>query len=256
MKSLAFVLFTLCSITCNAENNSGNSTTQNIILGEVTQISLNSAALQQQRQLMVYLPEHYSTGEKHYPVLYLLDGERHLNHTITAYKLYRELALVPEMLIVAIPNFQAPDARQNDFYHAKQKFREFLKSEVLATINQTYRTNGDNSLYGHSLAGFFTLDLLSQAPELFKRYIAASPPLHSTGKALYRTLLKVEFEAPKVLYITLASPEDEGDNVTSAFNLFLANMNNAMPDNLSFQHDRFNDQTHISNYYVTLFNGS
>ena len=62
--------------------------------------SIQSMILNESRQLVVSLPESYHTGDKVYPVLYLLDGNE--TGLLDAILVTRKLRT--EMIIVAIPN--------------------------------------------------------------------------------------------------------------------------------------------------------
>jgi hypothetical protein len=55
------------------------------------------------------------------------------------------------------------------------KFLGFIKNELIPYINKQYPSNGDNTLWGHSLSGMFVLYALVKEPMLFKSYIALDP---------------------------------------------------------------------------------
>lgn len=147
-----------------------------IIIGEQT--SIYSKVLNEERQLLIHLPESYhSSGDRKYPVLYTLDGNTHFKHiTGTVDWLSRNTGRIPQMIVVAIVNTD----RRRDMTTAyneggADKFRQFIKEELIPHIDQQYRTHSFRILAGHSMAGFFTLDTLLKDPTLFKGYIAMSP---------------------------------------------------------------------------------
>ncbi|ACV27514.1 alpha/beta hydrolase-fold protein [Kangiella koreensis] len=70
-----------------------------LLIGTVTQVELHSKVLNQSRSISIHLPEAYTKSENAYPVLYLLDGERHLPHALLATRLYLELEAIPELII-------------------------------------------------------------------------------------------------------------------------------------------------------------
>ena len=252
MYRVIFLFFAMVALSCQALDMSQ----KELILGKATEMTLKSAVLNEQRNILVHLPEGYlKNSNKSYPTLYLLDGERHLNHTILAYRLYRELEKVPDIIIVAIPNIMEDGIRERDLYHQRDKFRMFIEKEVMGAVNDTFRTNGDDALYGHSLAAFFTLDSLAASPELFDRYIAASPPLQRHEESIYKAIAAHALDNKKFLYFTLGSAQDEGEAVTRAYYRFAEQLGNKAPDNLSWRHEVLADQSHISNYYITLFKG-
>lgn len=226
-----------------------------LVVGKATQIQIDSTILQQQRNIVVHLPDNYHSSQQRYPTLYLLDGERHLNHAVLATQLYQELNQVPQLIIVAIHNRSQEDARSHDLYHNRKQFAEFMGKELREYIDARYRTTQDATLYGHSLAAFFTVDLLSAHPEYFDRYIAASPPLQNFAADFYQKLVGQNPMKPKPLYLTMASRTAEGDEVFDAYLKFTQLLENKTPGNLQWTAEVFADQNHITNYYISFFKG-
>ncbi len=57
-------------------------------------------------------------------------------------------------------------------------FVEFLRTQLLAHIEAAYPADPTRrTLMGHSLAGYFVLDLMSRRPEMFSGYISFSPSI-------------------------------------------------------------------------------
>lgn len=232
-------------------------------IGKTSRISIDSMVLKENRKLLIHLPDSYTESNKPYPVLYLLDGERHMDHAMVASQLLQKQARVPELIIVAITNKGAwgNDAgmRQRDLQVEKEKFVLYIKNEVMPYVDKSYRTTGLNTLFGHSLAGYFATNLLANQPELFKNYIAASPVIQSEEVDIYNRLLTTfsgKNTAGKSLYFTLAS-EDEArrKSVTLAINHFAKLLTKKAPESLDWQYEFFDNQTHSSIYYPTFFAG-
>ena len=228
---------------------------QPLLSEKVKKIELVSQALNQTRPISIFLPPNYSTSDKRYPTLYLLDGERHLPHAVLATKMYQELGVVPELIIVAIENLADDGARERDLYHDKDKFIAFIKTELKSYVENSFRTTQDSTLYGHSLAGFFTINTLAKYPNLFNKYIAASPPLQGLEKELYKELNRHNFPNNKHLYLTIAAKKEEGEASYDAYINFVQSLTTKAPTNLIWQHKIMEEQSHISNYYITFFNG-
>lgn len=229
---------------------------KNISIGVGSQILIDSKVLKENRSLLVSLPDGYTKSNNRYPVLYLLDGERHFNHSILATRLLNEQKRAPELIIVAIQN--AEGARQRDFSFKKENFTLFLKNEVMAYVNKTYRTTGLNTLYGHSLTGYYTMNLLVSHPELFKNYIAASPPMQANDSEIYNKVLRIinaKDILDKSLYFTSANPAEEKKAVTQSINHFVKLLTEKSPEKLLWNYERLNDETHITGYYLTFFKG-
>ena len=230
-------------------------TAETLFIGEVITLQYPSEVLQQNRTVKVYLPDGYDKSTQTYPTLYLLDGERHLAHAVLASRLHQELGNIPRQIIVAINNLAQDGARENDFYHQKAKFAQFIGAELQPYIAKTFSASKSATLYGHSLAAYFTVDLLSTQPALFDRYIAASPPLQRHANDIYQQLLGQTLVPGKTLYITMAPQDVEGEAVFSAYQQLTSMLSANTPQHLQWQAQVMAEQSHISNYYISFFNG-
>lgn len=234
-----------------------NAKEESLYIGKVDTISINSSDLNMERVIKVYAPDSYALSDSQltYPVLYLLDGERHLNHAILATRLLSEIGKAPELIIVAITN-KDEDTRQQDLQLSKDKFTRFLK-EVRARVNSSYRTSGHNSLFGHSLAGFYVVSLLAEHPELFDNYIAASPALTNKDENLFNKIASMTNEklSKKSLYFSSAPESEEGKKVAVGINNFLAELKALKSKRIRWHYDLNKKQTHITNYYPSFFDG-
>jgi len=232
-------------------------------IGEASRVSIDSKVLGENRNFLINLPESYDSSNKSYPVVYLLDGERHFNHAIVATQILQKQERVPELIIVAITNSHSwasdKSTRQRDLGYEKEKFVQYIKNEMMPYVNKNYRTTGLNTLFGHSLAGYFSTHLLATQPELFTNYIAASPVLQGEEIDFYNKILSnnnIKNHTEKSFYFTLAS-EDEArrKSVTDAVNNFVKLLTRQTPKNLNWHYEFFDNQTHGSIYFPTFFPG-
>ena len=76
---------------------------QQISIGET--VSVQSELLGEDRSLMIFLPESYSSSSFSYPVLYLLDGEPEFLHTAGIVEFLAGADQIPELIVgvVALP---------------------------------------------------------------------------------------------------------------------------------------------------------
>jgi predicted alpha/beta superfamily hydrolase len=141
-------------------------------------IVFTSKMYNEERILLVSLPENYNESNKNYPVIYRLDGESIFLETITETKRLTDLQ---EFIIVCIQNVDRgrdmlPSISQ---YSPKdgsnEKFLLFFKNELIPYIDNNYRTSDFKILCGQSTSGLFTLFTFLQEPGLFNAYIAISP---------------------------------------------------------------------------------
>ena len=217
-------------------------------------ISIKSEVLGTDRNLIIHLPTGYEESTQQYPVLYLLDGERHIYHAVITAELLHKAKKIPELIIVAIANKE--NMRERDLNTESEKFTRFLSSEVMTYVESHYRTSGLNTLFGHSLAGFYTADLFANSSELFDNYIAASPPLQGDEIEIYNKIIAHKnTQKPKALYFTLANAAAEGNDVANAMTNFVSLINTKAPNNLNWHYQPLAEQTHITTSYLTLFHG-
>jgi predicted alpha/beta superfamily hydrolase len=146
--------------------------------------SLHSGILKQERLIQVFLPPGYKPGSTDkYDVLYVLDGGNWNVGLISQVQYFVEgQGNMPPTIIVSVmgidrnieltpthlKSWNAPTGGADNFLG-------FIKNELIPYINKTYPSNGDNTLWGHSLGGMFVLYALLNEPTLFKSYIAVDP---------------------------------------------------------------------------------
>ncbi|MBB5645342.1 alpha/beta hydrolase-fold protein [Pedobacter cryoconitis] len=147
--------------------------------------SLSSNLLNQKRMIEVFLPQDYEPGsDRKYDVLYVLDGGNWNTGLIKETQHFLEAtSLMPSTIIVSVLGID----RNKDLSptHLKgwetsggaDKFLGFLKNELIPYIDKKYPSNGENTLWGHSLGGLFVTYALLNEPQAFKSYIAVDPSL-------------------------------------------------------------------------------
>ena len=145
--------------------------------------SVHSAILNQQRMIQVFVPPGYKAGSaEKYDVLYVLDGGNWNTGLIAQLQRFVESQdFMPHTIIVSIMepdrNADLTPTHIDVWTHSggAGKFLGFIKNDLIPYINTHYPSNGDNTLWGHSLSGMFVLYTLVNEPTLFKSYIAIDP---------------------------------------------------------------------------------
>lgn len=219
-------------------------------------ITFASEVLQEQRKLLVNLPEKYKTSDKSYPVLFLLDGNRHFFHSLASSSTLVEEQRMPESIIVAITNGE--NTRRRDLAQQSEHFLTFIKQEVIPLIEKTYRTTDIRTLFGHSLAGYFTINALMTQPELFSHYIAASPVLQVNKEqvlANYKKNAKPNWLAAKSLYLSLGEVNAEGKRASQAFDKFTVMLEEQPTAQLRSLAESMPTQVHMTTPNLTLYQG-
>lgn len=159
------------------------------------QVEIFSKVLDEQRSLLIKLPRDYHIDEnKHYPVLYTLDGETHFAHVSgTVDWLSLQAFRIPEMIVVAVVNTnRGRDMSATYNGGGANDFLAFLDKELLPFIDKNYRTQPFRLLAAHSMAGHFALNAYRQNAQLFNAYITMSPFFRQDRKEIQLTDLLAE----------------------------------------------------------------
>ncbi len=149
------------------------------------------------RRVMVAWPEE-SPPAAGYPVLYLLDGAATFGTLVEAIRMraHRPAAtgVVPAVVVGIGSEREGPyDRVRRTFDYTppnaagaatgletggRDAFERFLLGELAERIESRYPIDSSRrSLLGHSLGGFFVLDLLLRRPDAYTGYVAISPSI-------------------------------------------------------------------------------
>jgi predicted alpha/beta superfamily hydrolase len=238
---------------CDAQTDGGN-----VVIGKYRNIF--SKILNEERTILVQLPQSYEKERNRYPVIYCLDGDDLSLAFAAATVRILSHRTIPEMIVVAIGNTD----RSRDMFPVRLEGRPttgsadnflcFLIEELIPFVDQNYRTENVRILYGASAAGLFTVYALLARPDSFSAYIASSPmigrcPEFISKKA--KSLFGSEKSLKKVLYITYG----KGDSppVTEAVPSFVKSIEAATPVDFIFELKIIEDEGHIP--YTSLYDG-
>lgn len=165
----------------------------------------HSAILPDDRDLIVYLPEEYERGDRHYPVLYLHDGQNLFDGNTsyipgrtwsvheTADRLIADGEVEP-LIIVGIYNTgehrileYTPTADPKYGGGEGGLYGRLLVDEMKPFIDRTYRTLAGpehTGLGGSSLGGLVTLYLGLLRPDIFGKLAVLSPSVWWDQKSI------------------------------------------------------------------------
>lgn len=226
--------------------------------------SLNSAVLNQKRFIQVFIPSDYKPGStEKYDVLYVTDGgnwnislvtqlqrfiqnEGHMPPTIivSVMGIDRNIELTPTVL----KTWNAPTG-------GADKFLAFFKEELIPYINKNYPSNGDNTLWGHSLGGMFVTYAMLQEPGLFKSFIAADPSYwwdNSYVPKMAAEKLQALNSSPATLFITGREGIPFHDMRIDTMETILKKY---APTSLKWKLVTYNGETHSSLRLKTIYEG-
>lgn len=140
-------------------------------------------------QIYVRYPEGYDADtERHYPVVYMLDGDSIFPMLAPTHQFLTYDEKLPEALIIGIAyggfdasvnkrnvdfNFAAPEVKTGE--DGAAAFLAFLKQELIPDIERRYRADPNRRiLVGQSLGGNFVLWSAYKDPDLFWGRIASN----------------------------------------------------------------------------------
>ena len=145
--------------------------------------------------ILVSVPDGYSSSNKRYPVLYVLDGDIAFGMAASISRYLQVGNNIPELIIVGIGygaiNKSAGEKRRRDYRPTQtggtENFADFLNKELIPYIDKNYKTIlGDRTINGYSLGGLFCLYTLFTRPESFSKYIIGSPNLSWDDYSIFR----------------------------------------------------------------------
>ncbi|GAA4312185.1 alpha/beta hydrolase-fold protein [Pontixanthobacter gangjinensis] len=221
-----------------------------VSISQIKYESFSSQKLGETRQIKIQLPRNYEKNtEKRYPVVVVLDGDYLFEPVAGLVDYYSYWDDAPEMIVVGI---NQDGTRMNDTYYSDQnflpegkgaKFFEFIGMELLAKLDQNYRTANFKIIVGHDFtANFINYYLLKQNP-IFKGYVNLSPDL-APEMANWVTSALNKSESRKWFYMATGSDDvpDLKDNIIS-FDGQLKGLSNEL---VGYKFDNFEDATHYS----------
>lgn len=155
---------------------------------EIIDDSVFSKVLNEQRHIRIHLPDEYLPGfPARFDVIYILDGEAHFSDFLYIYNFARDQNFIPPLILISVPNTYTKDGNMrdrdftpertsdNDKSGGADNFVSFFRDELIPYISKKLPVSGDNSLFGHSLGGLFTMYVLLKEPGLFSSYYCSDP---------------------------------------------------------------------------------
>jgi hypothetical protein len=162
--------------------------------------TMASKTLGEDRVINVYTPPGYDSAGAAYPVVYMPDGGlgEDFPHIANAIDSLIALDVIEPVILVGIENTErrrdltgpttvASDSTIAPRVGGSAAFRGFIRDELMPDIRARYRTAGETTIVGESLAGLFIVETFLLEPGLFTNYIALSPSLWWNDSDLVRT---------------------------------------------------------------------
>jgi predicted alpha/beta superfamily hydrolase len=231
---------------------------QNYIIGKA--IKIRSAVLNEERTLLINLPDDYDVSQRRYPVLFLLDGDAHFHHVTGIVHFFTVRNMIPPLIVIALPNID----RTRDFSPTSidkrltsggaDRFLEFFQEELIPYVDSHYRTHPYRIIVGHSLGGLFAIYALLTQPDVFNAYIAISPSLSYDNELLLKkasAFLEKSPELKKFLFMTVGNEPKYIPRLES-FSKILEEM---APEGLEWKYTYMEKEDHVSITHRSIYDG-
>lgn len=233
-------------------------------------VQIESKVLGESRTILVRTPATYRTGAQSYPVLYLTDGDRQIEHLSALADFLAREGRIPQTILVGITNTdrtrdltptrvaaQTLDSQQFNFPTSggADRFLDFIEQEVMPHVEKNYRTQPYRVFAGHSFGGLFAMHAALTRPALFNAVIAASPTLTWDNRYVYRRAeewAKRKASAPRTLVFSVGN---EGAELDREFDALEALLEARAPKNFEWKALRFPDEDHGSVLLPTHYEG-
>lgn len=256
MKTFIAFIFSMLTIIY-WQQGLAQTTSTKINVGE--SFTFHSNILNEDRTILVYMPDGYAESNESYPVLYLTDGETHFIQTGGTINFLSSpgIGYMPKLIIVGITNTNRTRDLTPMPIHGKdsqfpdgggaEEFLHFITSELKPLIRSKYRTSPFEILAGTSLGGLFTINTFINHPESFNAFFAVSPALWWDKREIILkadSLLQKPIHTNQFLYFTLCSGDSkELQESTLKFQNILQSRTQ---DSLHWQTMFIKDETHNS----------
>jgi len=228
--------------------------------GTIKTLTIKSAVLGEDRTVLVRTPVGYESNKVRYPVLYMTDGDAHINHTASTIEFLTQNGRIPELIIVGVTNTDR--ARDLTPVKSTQKnpagelqfptsggadnFLKFFETELIPEIEKQYRVQPYRIFAGHSLGGLFAIHAMMTKPGLFNSYVAVSPSLQwEDDSELKRAeeFLKNQKEMKVTLFVSIGN---EPGGIGADFDKFKELLSKTNIAGFDWQAERMADEDHGS----------
>jgi enterochelin esterase-like enzyme len=161
-------------------------------------IEVYSENLQEQWTVWVSLPRYYEENDYRCHLVIHLDAQE-INQANTIRTIRDELfengGYIQPVILVGVEQ-KNRRIEMNPNGETGIAFRKFLTQELIPFIDSTYRTYPDRIISGHSLGGYYALDLWRRCPE-FKNCFAFSPAVYNDNNRISAEIADYLKTAPK-----------------------------------------------------------
>src|SRR5215472_5677819 len=247
---------------------------QNLAPPAPERIVIHSNVLNEDRPILVRMPAQAPGARNKYPVLYLTDGDRHINEVGGIVDFLAAHDRCSPLIIVGIPNTdrnrdltpthadeKGPDGAVTERLPTSggaDKYLQFIQTELFPEIEKRYPTVAYRILAGHSFGGLFAIHALITHTDMFNSYIALSPSLQwDDGATLHQAqqFFARTKELHKTLFFSLANEGSIPNPMGQNFEAFQKIFATSMPKGFIVRSERYPDEDHGSTTLLAHYAG-
>jgi predicted alpha/beta superfamily hydrolase len=246
---------------------------QNLAPPVPERITIHSNVLNEDRAILVRMPAAAQGKKDRYPVLYLADGDGHINEVGAIIDFLASNGRCTPLIIVGIPNtdrtrdltpthadLKGPDGALQPFPTSGggDKFLEFIQTELFPEIEKRYPTQPYRVFAGHSLGGLLAIHALIAHPDMFNAYIAVSPSLqwddqHTLHQA--QQFFAKQKELKKTLFFSLGNEGAQPNPMGEGFEQLQKTFATSTPKDFIVRSARYPDEDHGSTTFLAHYAG-
>lgn len=212
----------------------------------------HSKSMDEDRTVMIGVPQGYEKSTKKYPVFYLLDAQWAFDITKQCLDWLSnpQYGLIPEMIVVSIHT--GGDNRTRDLTPTQDrnskagggadKLYQFIKNELVPFVDKNYRTYNYRVLGGASFGGVFVMHAFHSDPQFFNGYISLSPSMWWDGNILLDRTRELLIKNPNLKSKLFTSVTNEG--ISMGVDSLASILTKYAPKTLAWKFDKHTDEVH------------
>ena len=234
---------------------------------------IHSNILNEDRVIWVRMPGASRSGKSKYPVVYLMDGDSHINEIGGTIDFLASQNRMPPLLVVGIANTDrvrdltpTHGGMRNDDGSVEvvptsgggDKFLDFIASELIPEIEKRYATQPYRVFAGHSLGGLTVIHTLITRPNLFNAYLAVSPSLQwDDSRTLHQAqaFFAHQKDLRKALFFSLANEGNTDNPMERSFEQLQKTLKADAPKKFTWESARYRDEDHGSTVMRAHYDG-
>lgn len=235
-----------------------NSFGQDLLSNKIIETSINSTVLNEERKILIFSSLNKEKSESNLPTIFLLDGRENFFLVAGIISNLIKAELIPDVNLVGIITYDydreynlTTKSNSDDIYFdsgGSSDFQKFIIDELFPFTDSTVSTSNYKILIGHSIGGFFGLNMLMENPNSFSSAIFADPSIWWNNSELIDSLQNnksVLMEIP--IYLSRSQKEKENNVLFDSLEHLI--------ESKHVMFERFPNENHISMLVPSIFGG-